>query len=75
MTLTLPTLVASSTKIALQTAIKIDRKTGEIQANLFWEIFAWIFFVAAPLVGLFIGISTTFVHDIIMVPTYAWNLL
>ena len=75
MTLTLPTIAASSAKIALQTAIKIDQKTKEVQANLFWEIFAWILFVAAPLVGPLIGISTTFVHDIFMVPTYAWNLL
>ena len=75
MTLTIPTLALKTSKIAIQTAVTLDRKIQEIQASLFWEIFTWILYVFVPFWTLLLILTTTFVHDMIMVPTYAWNLL
>ena len=51
------------------------KRAQEISAGIFWESIHWTFYCLAPMSWFLLTISTQFVHDIILVPKYAWDLL
>ena len=75
MTLNLPTLIISILKITFHTAEIYNNKFQEIQASLFWEILAWLFYILSNTYGIFVGPSILIVHDMILAQTYAWKLI
>ena len=75
MTLKFPTLTISILKITFHTAEICDNKFQEIQASLFWEILAWLFYIFSNIFGIFVGPSILILHDVILAPTYAWKLI
>ena len=75
MTLKFPTLTILILKITFHTAEICDNKFQEIQASLFWEILAWLFYIFSNIFGIFVGPSVLILHDVILAPTYAWKLI
>ena len=51
------------------------KRAQEISAGIFWESIHWTCYFLAPMSWFLLTISTQFVHDIILVPKYAWDLL
>ena len=74
MTLKLPTLTISILKITIHIAEICNNKFQEIQASLFWDILAWLFYILSNTYGIFVGPSILIFHDVILAPTYAWKL-
>ena len=73
MTLQLPTLMISITKITLNNAALLDNKIQETKASLFWEFLAWLFSILSYSFGFFVGPSIIIIHDVILAPTMLGN--
>ena len=69
--------LASSTLLynIMRMADNFAKRAQEISAGIFWESIHWTCYFLAPMSWLLLMISTQFVHDIILIPKYAWDLL